>query len=485
MTKMPIRLYNTLTRQKEIFKPIAKGKVGLYCCGPTVYWYAHIGNLRTYIFEDVLRRVLEYNGYKVKHVMNFTDVGHLTSDDDTGEDKMEKGARREGKTARAIADFYIAQFKHDLKELNIETPTIFARATRHIKEQIELVKILEKKGFAYKIADGIYFDTAKLPDYGRLARLNLEGQKAGARIAQAPGKKNPTDFAIWKFTPSETKRQQEWSSPWSKNGFPGWHLECSAMSQKYLGKQFDIHCGGIDLIPIHHTNEIAQSQAAYGQIPARFWLHGEFLLIDSNKMAKSLGNFIPLKKLAEKFNPLAFRYLILTAHYRSLLNLTWESIEASQIALANLYDKMRELKSTPAGLWSLNKIRIALDLTGKKEKEIFKKVRKYQENFLEAINDDLDMPKALSIFWLLANDNEIPAAAKKELFLKFDKILGLGLADVKAIAVPPEIKKLVELREQYRHNQKWQEADKIRHKIEKAGWKVEDTLQKPKVRPQI
>ena len=480
---MPIRFYNTLSRTKEIFKPLKDKQVGMYCCGPTVYWYAHIGNLRTYIFEDILRRVLEYSGYRVKHIVNFTDVGHLTSDDDSGEDKMEKGAQREGKTAKEIADFYISAFKDDLKTLNIETPTMFVRATEHIREQIELVKILEKKGFTYKISDGIYFDTSKLPNYGQLARLNIEGQKAGARIAQVLGKKNPTDFAVWKFTPADIKRQQEWSSPWSKKGFPGWHLECSAMSQKYLGTQFDIHCGGIDLVPIHHTNEIAQSQAAYGQIPARFWLHGEFLLIDSNKMAKSLGNFIPLKRLAEKFNPLALRYLVLTAHYRSPLNLTWESMEASQIALANLYDKMRQLSTAPTIDWQMAKVGKALGLIGKNKTEILKKYVKYEENFLAAINDDLDMPKALSIFWQISGDGALPAPAKKELFLKFDKIFGLGFANVKAIVVPPQIKKLIQERQLHRQEHEWEKADKIRRKIEKAGWIVEDAPEGPKAKP--
>jgi len=479
---VPIRLYNTLARQKEVFKPLKDKQVGMYCCGPTVYWYAHIGNLRTYIFEDVLHRVLQYNGYKVKHVMNFTDVGHLTSDDDTGEDKIEKGAAREGKTAKQIADFYIASFKKDIKQLNIETPAIFARATDHIKEQIELVKILEKNGFTYKIDDGIYFDTGKLKDYGYLARLNLAEQKAGARVTQVPGKKNPTDFAVWKFTPSDVKRQQEWPSPWNKRGFPGWHLECSAMSHKYLGEQFDIHCGGIDHIPIHHTNEIAQSTAAYGKIPARFWLHSEFLLVDSNKMAKSFGSFITLESLAEKFNPLAFRYLVFTAHYRSPLNLTWESMEASQIALNNLYEKMRQLQTAYPEGWLFKKIKNNLGFINKKETETFKKIRKYQENFLEAINDDLDMPKALSIFWLLANDNEIPPPAKKELFLKFDKVLGLGFQNIKPIEIPPQIKKLIQERRQFRSQGNFSKADTIRKKIEKAGWLIEDTPQGSKIK---
>ncbi|MBU1102337.1 cysteine--tRNA ligase [Patescibacteria group bacterium] len=478
---MPIRLYNTLSRTKEVFKPLHKKKVGFYACGPTVYWHAHLGNLRTYIFEDILRRALEYNGYKVKHVMNFTDVGHLTSDDDIGEDKMEKGARRESKTVKEIAAFYIAAFKNDLRALNIEKPTIFAKATEHIKEQINLVKILEKKDFTYKITDGIYFDTAKLPDYGRLARLKLEGQRAGARVAQAEGKKNPADFAVWKFAPKGTKRQQEWNSPWGK-GFPGWHLECSAMSQKYLGEQFDIHAGANDLIPIHHTNEIAQSQAAYGCIPAHYWLHGEFLLIDGNKMAKSLENFMTLEKTSERFNPLAFRYLTLTAHYRSQLNLTWDSMEAAQIALNNLSDKMRELAMAPAHDWWLAKLTLALGLANKEKQKISKKIKKYQEDFLQAVNDDLDMPKALSIIWPMMEDAAICAPAKKELLLEFDKVLGLGLSDIKSTETPAEIQKLVRQREQFRQQKHFIQADVIRARIEKAGWLIEDTNEGPKIK---
>ena len=487
---MPIRLFNTLTRQKEIFKPLKDKQVGLYCCGPTVYWYSHLGNLRTYIFEDVLRRVLEYNGYKVKHVMNFTDVGHLTSDEDTGEDKMEVGAKRENKTAKEISDFYIESFKKDAASLNIKKPDIYARATEHIDEQIELVKILEAKGFTYRLTDGIYFDTGHLPDYGQLAKLDIEGLKAGARIEQVAGKKHPTDFAVWKFSPAGTKRQQEWESPWAPpgsrgeaKGFPGWHLECSAMSQEYLGKQFDIHCGGIDLIPIHHTNEIAQSQAAFGQIPARFWLHGDFLLVDGAKMAKSTANFLTLEHMTKKFNPLAFRYLTLTAHYRSQLNLTWESLAASQTALNKLYNKIRQFDSLGKETWRLEKLAASAGFANKEKQALLKKTRKYEEDFLQAINDDLDMPKALSFLWQAAEDDALPPAAKKELFLKFDRIFGLGLTEVKPINVPAEITTLAQKREQFRQQKNWQKADELRRELEKESWTVEDTETGPKVRP--
>jgi len=416
--------------------------------------------------------------------MNFTDVGHLTSGEDTGEDKMELGAKREHKSAQSIADFYIDAFKKDAAALNIEEPEIYARATEHIKEQINLVKILEKKGFTYRLKDGIYFNTGKLSHYGQLAKLDVEGLKAGARVEPVPGKKNHSDFALWKFSPTGVKRQQEWASPWGK-GFPGWHLECSAMSQKYLGEQFDIHCGGIDHIPVHHTNEIAQSEAAFGQIPARYWLHNEFLLIDNAKMAKSAENFLTLEHVVKKFIPLAFRYLALTAHYRSKLNLTWESLEASQTALGNLYEKMRQFDSAGAEVWQVTKIAASAGLVKKGWQEIIKRAKKYGEDFLEAINDDLDTPKALSILWRVAGDAALPPAAKKELFLKFDRIFGLGFDKIKAIDAPADIKKLVEQREQLRRQKKFKEADLVREEIEKASWVVEDTTEGPKIKPKI
>jgi cysteinyl-tRNA synthetase len=478
---VPIYLFNTLTRKKEVFTPIKKGRVGFYACGPTVYWYAHIGNFRTYLFEDTLRRVLEYNGYKVCHIMNFTDVGHLVSEGDTGEDKMEKGARREGKTAKEIANFYIDAFKKDAASLNIKKPCVYCRATQHIKEQIKLVKILEKNGFTYKIADGIYFDTSKLKDYGILAKLNIEGQKAGARVETVEGKKNPTDFALWKFSPKDIKRQQEWHSPWGK-GFPGWHLECSAMSQKYLGEQFDIHAGAVDLVPVHHTNEIAQSEAAFGKNPARYWVHGEFLLIDGNKMSKSLGNLAKINDVDKAFSPLAFRYLTLTTHYRSHLNLTWDSMQASQIALSNLYLTIWELKQSSGGFW-LKKLLSFFGLTDKETKDVLKKIKKYQEDFLEAINDDMDMPKAISIVWQIISDQTLLPGAKKELLLNFDKVLGLDLNKIKVIPPSKKVKELAQKREQMRLAKQWEKSDQLRIQIEKEGWLVEDTAKGPKLKP--
>ncbi len=479
---MAIHLYNTLTRQKEVFSPLKKGRVGFYACGPTVYWHAHLGNFRTYLFEDVLRRVLKYNGYCVKFVMNFTDVGHLTSDADTGEDKIEAAAKKEGKTARQIADFYIAAFKRDSAALNILPPAFYCRATDHIKEQIALVKILEEKGFTYKISDGVYFDTAKLADYGCLAKLDLEGQKSGARVPLVSDKKNPYDFALWKLTPANVKRLQEWDSPWGK-GFPGWHLECSVMSQKYLGRQFDIHSGAIDLIPVHHTNEIAQSQAAFGQIPARFWLHGEFLLLDNNKISKSAGDNITVEKIAEKFNPLAFRYLTLTAHYRSPLNLTWESLEGAQAALKRLQQIVRDLKkSGGAKIWLLKLINF-FGIGGKKISAAVKNYRRYQEKFLETINDDLDLPRAVALIWEIIDEPTLPPAAKLNLLMKFDKIFGLNLKEVPPLKPSPRVKELALKREQFRQQKNWSKADQLRLEIENAGWLVEDTPQGPQLKP--
>ena len=370
MTKFSkIKLYNTLSRRKEIFKPIKKGFVGIYTCGPTVYWYQHIGNLRSYIFADVLKRVFLYDKYKVKHVINVTDVGHLTSDADEGEDKMEKAVLREHKKAEVIANFYWQEFKNDFKKLNIAEPNIWCKATQHIKEQIKLIKKLEKKGVTYKTSDGIYFDTSKLKDYGKLAKLNKQGLEAGKRI-EIGEKKNITDFALWKFSPLMNangkllpKRQQEWESPWGV-GFPGWHIECSAMSMKYLGEHIDIHTGGIDHIPVHHTNEIAQSETATGKKFVNYWLHGDFLNFKGKKISKSTGGLYTISELQEKgFNPLAFRYLTFITHYRDPLNFSLESLQSAQDAYNRLKNIISELK---------NDKRIS---------------RKYLKQFNSAIND--------------------------------------------------------------------------------------------------
>jgi cysteinyl-tRNA synthetase len=460
-----LKIYNTLTRKKEVFKPLKDKKVGLYTCGPTVYWFAHIGNLRTYIFEDILKRVLEYNGYKVKHVMNITDVGHLTSDADTGEDKIERAAKKEKRSAWEIAKFYERAFKKDLKLLNIKEPDIWVRATETIKDQINLIKILEKKGFTYKILDGIYFDSSKLKSYGRLWPKKMK-IKAGARIEMVPGKKNPIDFALWKFTPKGIKRQMEWDSPWGR-GFPGWHTECVVMSKKFLGVPFDIHCGGVDHILIHHTNEIAQAEAAYGEILANYWLHGEFLLVEEKKMAKSLGNIYTLNDLIKKgFNPLAYRYLCLGAHYRSKLNFTFDALKSAKSALENLYEKVRELRS------KVKNQKIKLEIESKN----------YQKKFLEFINDDLDTPKALALMWDLISKNKIDDRQKYFLLLDFDRVFGLNLEKIKKPKIPQEIRELVKIREDYRKRGDFKSADEIREKIKEMGYWIEDTKEGPKIK---
>ncbi|KKR49217.1 MAG: Cysteine-tRNA ligase [Candidatus Magasanikbacteria bacterium GW2011_GWC2_40_17] len=453
-----LKFYNTLTRKKEIFTPWQDKKVGLYTCGPTVYNYAHIGNLRSYIFEDILKRVLLFNNYRVNHVMNITDVGHLTSDADEGEDKMEKGAKREGKTAWEIAEFYTLKFVENLHDLNVLEADILCRATDHIKEQITLVERLIAKGVAYTTSDGIYFDTTKIDDYGKLANLKKQKLKAGARIEMGE-KKNPHDFALWKFTAAGEKRQMQWEA-FGRQGFPGWHIECSAMSMKYLGEQFDIHCGGIDHIPVHHTNEIAQSETASGIKPwVKYWLHNEFLQIDGGKMAKSLGNIYTLQDIKDKgFNPLSLRYFMLGAHYKTKLNFTWEALAAAEHALNNIYSAVRE--------WDKPKIGCA----------------ELEKKFLKAVNDDLNTPVALSVVWNLIK-SEYPSSAKAETILKFDEILGLNIKNYlgKKIEIPLEIKKLMEERAEARKNKDWEKSDELRDKINQMGFTVDDTDEGQKI----
>ena len=468
---MSLFLYNTLSRKKEEFKPLKKGQVGLYTCGPTVYNYAHLGNLRTYIFEDLLKRVLLYNGYKVKQVMNVTDVGHLTGDRDMGEDKIEVGAKREGKSAWQIAEFYNQAFKHDIKLLNILEPDIWCKATEHIKEQIELIKKLEKKGYTYQTSDGIYFNTAKFKNYNKLSHQNLAKLEEGARLEKNKEKKNPTDFALWKFSPVGVKRQMEWQSPWGI-GFPGWHLECSAMSMKYLGQQFDIHCGGVDHIDIHHTNETAQSEAATGRSPwVRYWLHGAFLNITGGKkMAKSQENFLTLENalIKKNINPLAYRFASLQVHYRKPMEYSKEAMLNAKQGLEHLYNQLKDL--TPA---------LSLERRGSKGEvnQVFK------NKFLSAINDDLNLPQALAVAQELLK-SKITNENKLTTVLEFDKVLGLDLNTVGALhamPLPDEIKKLVEERQVMRQQKKWPEADKIRQQIEKLGYLVEDTKEGQRV----
>lgn len=460
---MNLRLYNTLTRKKEVFKPLKDRKVGIYSCGPTVYWNQHIGNLYAYVQWDFLVRALRYSKYKVKWVMNITDVGHLTSDQDTGEDKMEKGAKREGLSVWQIADKYIKQFLESMDLLNITKPDVLCRATEHIKEQIELIKKIEKNGFAYKTKTGLVFDTSRFPDYQKFARLNLKKQKAGARVEIDREKKQPWDFLLW--VTNQPNHAMLWGSPWGR-GFPGWHVECTAMSVKYLGSRFDIHTGGKEHIPVHHTNEIAQAYGAFGRQTANYWLHNEWLLLDKTKISKSLGNTVLVTDLIKKgFNPLSFRYLALTSHYRQGLNFTWKGLQAAQNALDNLYEKVRELKNSKTRIKGL-KI----------------KSEKYRDKFSEYIGDDLNSPRAMALMWSLVKDRNIDDKDKYRLLLDFDRVLGFNLAGIKQSKIPSEIKKLAQTREKYRKEGNWQAADEMRHKISKKGYLIEDTKEGPKIR---
>jgi cysteinyl-tRNA synthetase len=461
---MVLKLFNTLTRKKEEFIPINKKEIGFYSCGPTVYWFQHIGNLRTYIFNDILKRVLEYNGYKVKHVMNVTDVGHLTSDADEGEDKIEKAATKEGKKAGEITNYYLDVFKEDFKKLNITEPNVWCKATDHIKEQIEVIRKLEKKGFTYKTTDGIYFDTSKLKDYGNLGRLNIGGLEEGKRVNLGE-KKNKTDFALWKFSPKDKKRQQEWDSPWG-TGFPGWHIECSAMSSKYLGEQFDIHTGGKEHIQIHHTNEIAQSESAFGKKPwVNYWLHAEWLTFKGEKVSKSKGGLFTVSELEKKgFDPLDFRYLCLNTIYKKQLNFSIEVLKGARKSFSRLKTIILELK---------------------KQRDSNETKNKYKEQFLEGINDNLNMPSALSVFWAVLRDKNLGSKEKLNFVYDFDKIFGLGLKNLKeqGINIPPDVLLLKEERELARENKNWESSDKLRDKLREKGWEVIDEKESTKLKP--
>ena len=454
---MNIRLYDSYRRSLREFEPLRGNQVRMYACGPTVYDYAHIGNLRTYIFEDVLRRALEFHGYEVLHVMNITDVGHLTSDADTGEDKIEKGARRTGKSAWEIAEIYSDAFKEDLRQLNILDPGIWCRATEHVGEQIEDIRTIESNGYTYATSDGIYFDTSKLRNYGYLARLDVDGLNAGQRV-EVGEKRNATDFALWKFSPENQQRQMEWESPWGK-GFPGWHIECSAMAVKYLGKMFDIHCGGKDHIPVHHSNEIAQSEACHGTSLANFWLHGYFLETD-DKMSKSSGDFLRLQTLLERqYDPLGYRYLCLTAHYRNDLKFTWKSLDGAQTALARLRNMVTG--------WGEPGIADAGFVT----------------RFRNEIYNDLNTSKGLAVVWNLAR-SPLPDDVKKATILECDRVLGLDLANWKTatLAIPDEVAGLLHRRNQARAEKNWGVADEIRLKIKEMGFEIIDTSTGSRIR---
>ena len=456
---MKIKIYNTLTHKEEEFIPIDENEIKIYSCGPTVYSYAHIGNFRTYVFVDNLRRMFKYNGFNLKHVMNITDVGHLTSDADTGEDKMEKAAKKEGKNPYEIANFYTKVFMEDMKKLNIDMPNIISKATDNIPEMIEMVRDILNKGYAYETSKGIYFDVSKLDKYPVLSNNKVEGQEAGARIEIDNEKKNPYDFAIWIKAPEN--HIMKWDSPWGKS-YPGWHLECSAMGRKFLGTHFDIHTGGIDHIPIHHENEIAQSKGASGEIPANYWMHCEFLLVDGGKMSKSLGNIYTLKELENLgIEPLAYKLFCFTSHYRNKLNFTFESVKASQKAL----ERLRE--------------GYARHLNGKESIDENILIG-FEERFHKAINDDLNMPLAMGIVWEVVKlDKKSEKIAR--LLEKFDEVMGLDLKNYKnyikgetQIEIPEEIQKILEERKKAREEKDWSKSDMLRDKLKEEGYIVKD-----------
>ncbi|OGS12706.1 MAG: cysteine--tRNA ligase [Elusimicrobia bacterium RIFOXYA2_FULL_58_8] len=458
---MELKLYNTLTRGKEIFKPIRPMTAGVYTCGPTVYHYAHIGNLRTYIAEDGLVRTLKFLGYGVKRVMNITDVGHLVSDSDTGEDKMELGARREGKSAWDIAKFYTGAFFKDYYALNCLPPDVTCPATEYIKEMIDLGLALEKKGYTYAIAgDGVYFDTAKLPDYGKLAgKGHVEGIREGARVEANAAKRHPADFAVWKFSAPEEKRQMEWDSPWGK-GFPGWHMECSAMAMKHLGVTLDIHCGGEDHVAIHHTNEIAQSEGATGRPFSNYWMHIRFLVTgDEGKMSKSAGDFLTTSTLPEKgYDPLAYRYYCQLTHYRKQLEFSWEGVEAAARGLDGLRALAARVKAE-AG---------AAAMPVDREARWFK-------DFSEALSDDINLPAAMAVLWETLKDNSIPAAQRLAFATAAEEVTALDLFKVKGeAALPVELAALIKEREAARKAKDFKRSDELRKALSDKGVLIED-----------
>ena len=458
---MSIKFYNTLTKTKDEFKPLEGNTVRIYTCGPTVYKDASIGNMKSFIFMDTLRRMLKYNGYELKHAMNITDVGHLVSDGDEGEDKMVKAAREEKKEPLEIAAYYTKKFLEDFDRLNIDRPEIICKATDHIQDMMNYVQKLLDNGYAYETSTAIYFDVSKLDKYGILSGIDLRNQKAGARVEVDEEKRNPYDFALWIKAPEN--HLMKWDSPWGPS-YPGWHIECSAMGRKYLGEQFDIHTGGIDLIPTHHENEIAQSKGACGKIPARYWMHGEYLLINGGKMSKSLGNVYLVKDIIEKgYEPLAYRLFCYSSHYRNKLNFTWEGIESAEKSLIRLRNSYQA------------------NLQGKDEltEEDKKQLAQIEDNFHKAINDDLNMPLAMSYVWELAKFEKKNIEVAK-LLAKFDTVLGLKIDEKnqeKSVEIPQEIKELLEQRKIARENKDWAKSDELRDLIAQKGYIVKDTKQ--------
>ncbi len=457
-----MKLYNTLTRQKGEFIPLEDNTVRIYSCGPTVYNYAHIGNMRTYLFMDFLRRTLQWNGYKLKHVMNITDVGHLVSDGDDGEDKMNKTAREQKKTPWEIAEYYTGIFLNDIDRLNIQRPEIIPKATMHIQEMIDFVSGLLDTGYAYETSDGIYYDIKKFKDYGKLSRMNFDENQAGARVEVNSEKRHPADFALWKK--ADPTHIMQWESPWGM-GYPGWHIECSAMGLKYLGEEFDIHTGGVDHIPIHHENEIAQTCGLLGHPAAKWWMHGEFMLVNGGKMSKSLGNTYTLDQLEEMgYSPMVFRYFCLNAHYSQKLNFTFEGMDSAKKSLKNLKNQIKKHKGAD----------------GTVDESVLKA---FITEFEEAINDDLNIPKALGVVWNMAR-YETKSNAIYEMIIRCDSILGIDLdkEDVEENpasnvdgALDAEIKEKIALRAEAKKAKNYTEADRIRNELAERGIILTDT----------
>jgi cysteinyl-tRNA synthetase len=460
---MSFFIYNTLTRKKEELIPIEEGKIRLYTCGPTVYNFAHIGNLRTYIFEDVLKKSLKYAGYDVRHVMNITDVGHLESDGDSGEDKMTLGAEREKKTVWEIARFYEDAFFKDCGKLNIERPTIVSRATEHIEDMIKLIRILEEKGFTYEANGNIYYSIDKFKDYNKLANLSMEELEAGSRVDIDPHKRNPLDFVLW-FTNSKfTNQIMQWDSPWGK-GFPGWHLECSAMSIKYLGERIDIHCGGVDHIPVHHTNEIAESEGALGHKWVNYWMHGEFLVLNNEKMSKSSGDFLTLSKLIEKgYSPLDYRYFCMQSRYRKQLLFNYENLTEAQKSLKKLRNKIANIA----------------DSRTNDEEMHGDKVKYYKDKFSEEISDDLNLPNAFTVLFHVIKDDTLNNSEKISIIEDFDTVFSLQLVnkadEENNDADDKWIQQLISERNDARGNRDWKRADEIRETLLKKNIELIDS----------
>ncbi|MFP4643422.1 MAG: cysteine--tRNA ligase [Spirochaetales bacterium] len=480
---MDLSLFNTLGRRREIFTPLDPENIRMYSCGPTVYNYAHIGNLRAYVFVDLLRRVLSFFGYPVTHVMNITDVGHLTDDADDGEDKMVKSSRESGKSVWEIAQFYTDAFFRHTDALNILRPHIAPRATEHIPQMIELIRRLDERGFTYHSGGNVYFDTSKFPSYGVLARNRAAGPSehshAHSRVESDPNKRNPADFVLW-FTRSKFENQaMVWDSPWGR-GYPGWHIECSAMSMHYLGEQFDIHCGGVDHIAVHHSNEIAQSEAATGKKWVNYWLHNEFLVMEKGKMAKSSGGFITLDSLTEAgYDPLDYRYFCLLAHYRSELRFSWEALDAARSARQRITERVERL-SEDAGYALSQASREARSRPASPDG-----AGRHLSAFEQAVADDLNSPKALAAAWSLVKDDAIPAEERLRALATMEQVLGLALFDRAEddLVVPDDVRKLVAERTAARKERNFRRADEIRDTLTQRGYSLEDSPEGTRVRP--